>query len=147
MATTSHDAFRRRQARLGWGLSAPALVVIAAVTIFLGFFLTFGPQFILGYLGMPRRYASYPPEWQTLNVFSTAGATIMGFGYMLTAGYLLWSLRYGPIAGPNPWRAAGLEWRTASPPPTQNFLVRPSVDHEAYNYGEIDATEQQPTTS
>ncbi len=105
---------------------------IAAVLIFVGFFFTFGPQFILGYLGMPRRYAAYPPEWQALNVCSTAGATVMAAGYFLTAIYLLWSLKYGKIASSNPWRAAGLEWQTASPPITENFLVTPIVDHEAY---------------
>jgi len=112
---------------------------IAAVTIFIGFFFTFGPQFILGYMGMPRRYAAYPPEWQVLNVFSTAGATVMAAGYFLTAIYLLWSLKYGKVAGANPWRAAGLEWQTTSPPIPQNFAVTPIVDYEAYNYEEIDA--------
>jgi cytochrome c oxidase subunit 1 len=116
---------------------APAKV--AAILIFVGFFFTFGPQFILGYLGMPRRYAAYPPEWQVLNVFSTAGATVMGMGYFLTAMYLLWSLKYGAVASSNPWNAAGLEWQTSSPPITQNFLTVPIVDHEAYNYEEIDA--------
>ncbi len=115
---------------------------VAAVTIFIGFFFTFMPQFILGYLGMPRRYAAYPPEWQTLNVFSTAGATIMGMGFFLTAAYLLWSLRYGEIATENPWKASGLEWQTSSPPITQNFLTVPTVDHEAYNYEKIDAAER-----
>lgn len=110
---------------------------LAAVTIFIGFFFTFMPQFILGYLGMPRRYAYYPPEWQTLNVFSTAGATVMALGYFLTAAYLLWSLRYGPRATSNPWGAAGLEWQTASPPPSYNFSRTPIVDHEAYNYEQI----------
>lgn len=112
---------------------------IAAVTIFIGFFFTFGPQFILGYMGMPRRYASYPPEWQVLNVFSTAGATVMAAGYFLTAIYLLWSLRYGQRASSNPWNAAGLEWQTSSPPIAQNFLQTPVVMHEAYNYDQIDA--------
>ncbi len=112
---------------------------LAAVTIFIGFFFTFGPQFILGYLGMPRRYAAYPPEWAVLNIFSTAGATVMAVGYMLTVVYLVWSLKYGKIAGPNPWRAAGLEWHTSSPPITENFGVVPVVDYEAYNYHEIDA--------
>jgi heme/copper-type cytochrome/quinol oxidase subunit 1 len=60
---------------------------VAALLIFVGFFFTFGPQFILGYMGMPRRYAMYPPEWQMLNVMSTAGATVMGFGYLLTMMY------------------------------------------------------------
>jgi cytochrome c oxidase subunit 1 len=112
---------------------------VAAVIIFVGFFFTFVPQFILGYLGMPRRYASYPSEWQALNVFSTAGATVMASGYFLTLIYLLWSLRWGKIAGSNPWNAAGLEWQTASPPIKENFLEIPLVTYEAYNYKEIDA--------
>src|SRR5204863_5958 len=94
---------------------------IAAVTIFLGFNLTFFPQFILGYLGMPRRYWQYPPEFQVLNVLSTAGSTILAVGYLLPMVYFLWSMRYGKIADANPWGAAGLEWMTSSPPPTFNF--------------------------
>ncbi len=106
----------------------------AAFTIFLGFNLTFFPQFILGYLGMPRRYHSYPPEFQTLNVMSTAGASILAVGYVLPLFYLLWSLRYGRDAGPNPWPATGLEWQTSSPPPVHNFDKMPVVTREAYSY-------------
>ena len=112
---------------------------IAVVTIFVGFFFTFVPQFVLGYLGMPRRIGSYPGEWQALNVFSTAGATVMGAGYFFIGLYLVWSLRRGKKATSNPWNAAGLEWQTASPPITQNFPEIPVIDHEAYNYDEIDA--------
>src|SRR5882762_8830942 len=71
------------------------LARIAAVTLFLGFNLTFFPQFILGYLGMPRRYHTYPPEFQVLNVLSTAGASILALGYLLPMMYLTWSMRYG----------------------------------------------------
>jgi cytochrome c oxidase subunit 1 len=122
------------------------LAKIAAVMIFLGFFFTFGPQFVLGYLGMPRRYAAYPAEWQALNVFSTAGATVMAAGYFLTAIYLTWSLFYGEKATDNPWNAAGLEWTTSSPPMTTNFITVPHVDHEAYNYDEIDAKLREEQT-
>jgi cytochrome c oxidase subunit I len=108
---------------------------IAAVLVFAGFILTFGPQFILGYLGMPRRYAVYPPEFQTLNVLSSAGASILAVGYVIPLIYFIWSARYGPVAGPNPWGAKGLEWTTASPPPTENFAVTPVVTEEAYAYG------------
>ena len=101
---------------------------------FIGFNLTFFPQFILGYLGMPRRYHAYPPEFQVLNVFSTAGATVLGVGYLLPMLYLTWSLKYGAIAGDNPWQATGLEWQTQSPPLTENFLETPIVDYEAYDY-------------
>ena len=107
---------------------------LAALIIFIGFNLTFFPQFVLGYLGMPRRYHTYPPEFQVLNVMSSAGASILGVGYLLPLIYLIWSLRYGPIAGPNPWRATGLEWQTSSPPPTDNFLETPVVTDEPYNY-------------
>jgi len=108
---------------------------IAAVLVFAGFILTFGPQFILGYLGMPRRYAVYPPEFQALNVLSSAGASILALGYIIPLIYLIWSARYGPVAGPNPWGAKGLEWTTASPPPAENFEVTPVVTEEAYAYG------------
>jgi len=110
---------------------------VAAIIIFVGFNLTFFPQFILGYLGMPRRYAVYPPEFQTLNVISTAGASILGLGYVIPLIYLAWSARYGPIAGPNPWNATGLEWTTASPPPTHNFEETPVVTEEPYGYDRI----------
>ncbi len=110
------------------------LARLSAVTIFLGFNLTFFPQFILGYLGMPRRYAAYPPEFQMLNILSTAGATILGVGYLMPLFYLLWSWKYGKKAPANPWRATGLEWKTPSPPPTHNFEETPVVTWRAYDY-------------
>jgi cytochrome c oxidase subunit 1 len=110
---------------------------VAAVVLFFGFNLTFFPQFLLGYLGMPRRYYAYAPEFQVYNVMSTAGASILALGYLLPLFYLLWSLRYGPQAGPNPYKAAGLEWQTSSPPPKDNFEKTP-IAGEPYNYGEMD---------
>lgn len=107
---------------------------IAAVMIFLGFNLTFFPQFLLGYLGMPRRYHSYGEGFQFLHVMSSAGSAILAVAYILPFFYLIWSLRYGPIADDDPWEAAGLEWRTSSPPPTHNFTEIPIVDFEAYEY-------------
>jgi cytochrome c oxidase subunit 1 len=111
---------------------------IAAAILFIGFNLTFFPQFVLGYLGMPRRYHVYPPEFQVLNVMSTAGASILGLGYLLPLLYLIWSLRYGPVASANPWKATGLEWQTPSPPPTENFTHTPVVTQEAYDYASFD---------
>ncbi|MBW3621812.1 MAG: cytochrome c oxidase subunit I [Armatimonadetes bacterium] len=106
----------------------------SAIIIFLGFNLTFFPQFIVGYQGMPRRYATYAPEFQVLNVLSSAGASILAVGFMLPFFYLLWSLKNGKIAGPNPFNATGLEWQTPSPPPTLNFDRTPVVTIGPYAY-------------
>jgi cytochrome c oxidase subunit 1 len=106
----------------------------AAIIIFFGFNLTFFPQFILGWLGMPRRYHSYPPEFQIWNVLSSGGAAILAIGYLMPLFYLGWSLFYGERAGANPWRATGLEWRTSSPPPTHNFARTPVVKRGPYEY-------------
>ncbi len=111
----------------------------AALMIFVGFNLTFFPQFLLGYLGMPRRYHAYPEEFQVLNVMSTAGASILAVGYVIPLVYLVWSLRYGKVAGANPWTARGLEWQTPSPPPTLNFEQTPVVTAEAYDYASEEA--------
>jgi cytochrome c oxidase subunit 1 len=107
---------------------------LSALVIFVGFNLTFFPQFILGYLGMPRRYHSYPEEFQVLNVMSTAGASILALGYALPMAYFLWSLKWGERAPANPWGAKGLEWETTSPPPTDNFEVQPVVTQPAYAF-------------
>jgi len=115
------------------------LARIAGLIVFLGFNLTFFPQFVLGYLGMPRRYHAYPEEFQVLNVLSTAGASVLGVGYLLPLLYLTWSLRYGARAPANPWGAAGLEWQTTSPPPTENFATTPIVTRDAYDYHEASA--------
>jgi len=107
---------------------------LSALIIFIGFNLTFFPQFLLGYLGMPRRYAAYPDEFQVLNVMSSAGASILGVGYLIPMIYFIWSMRYGPYAGSNPWDAKGLEWTISSPPPTENFARTPQVTEEVYPY-------------
>ena len=109
----------------------------SAVIVFVGFNLTFFPQFVLGYMGMPRRYHAYPAEelsWQVLNVLSSAGASILGIGLLLPLIYLTYSALKGRPAGPNPWGAYGLEWETTSPPPTANFEVTPIVTKPAYYY-------------
>jgi len=116
---------------------------LSALIVFVGFNMTFFPQFLLGFLGMPRRYQAYPPEFQVLHVFSTAGASILGIGYLLPMVYFVWSLRSGKAAGNNPWNAAGLEWTTQSPPTTYNFDETPVVTWEAYNYDEIDKKPQE----
>jgi cytochrome c oxidase subunit 1 len=118
----------------GWGR-------FSALVIFVGFNLTFFPQFLLGTLGMPRRYAAYPadePIWQVLNVMSTAGASILAAGLLIPGIYFIWSMRYGKFAPANPWPATGLEWRTPSPPPTENFITTPVVTWEAYEYRPVE---------
>ena len=110
------------------------LAKLSALLIFVGFNLTFFPQFILGYLGMPRRYHVYPSEWQVFNVLSSAGASVLAVGYALPVFYFLYSLVKGEVAGNNPWGATGLEWTTQSPPLPENFRAQPVVHEEAYDY-------------
>jgi cytochrome c oxidase subunit 1 len=110
---------------------------VSAVLVFAGFNLTFFPQFLLGYMGMPRRYHVYPPEFQVFNVLSSAGASVLGLGLLLPAIYLTYSLKYGAAAPPNPWGATGLEWQTQSPPISENFEVTPVVTTEAYDYSTV----------
>ena len=111
---------------------------ISAVIIFVGFNFTFFPQFILGYLGMPRRYYAYVPEFQVLHVLSSGGALVLGVGFILPLFYLTWSIKYGKKAPNNPWMAYGLEWQTSSPPPTENFTFDPVVTTEAYEYEHVE---------
>ncbi|MFZ4627836.1 MAG: cytochrome c oxidase subunit I [Blastocatellia bacterium] len=115
---------------------------LSAVIIFVGFNFTFFPQFILGYLGMPRRYYAYVPEFQVLHVLSSAGALVLGVGFLMPLFYLAWSIKYGKPAPNNPWTAVGLEWQTASPPPTENFTYDPVVKHEAYEFEHVEEIRQ-----
>jgi cytochrome c oxidase subunit 1 len=116
-------------------LYSEAWARFAAILMFFGFNMTFFPQYVLGYLGMPRRYHAYPPQFQTLNILSSAGASILAVAYLIPVIYLGWSLFRGARAGNNPWGARGLEWQTTSPPPKGNFLERPVVQ-KAYAYDE-----------
>lgn len=107
---------------------------MAALMIFVGFNATFFPQFIVGYLGMPRRYAVYPEEFQFWHVLSTMGATLLGLGYAMPGVYLVLSLFNGKKAPANPWGAVGVEWLADSPPNPHNFHETPIVTWEAYEY-------------
>src|ERR671912_665790 len=106
----------------------------AALLVFVGFNLTFFPQFLVGYLGMPRRYHMYPPEFQVFNVLSTAGATVLAVGYLMPMVYFTYSIFRGENAPANPWGAKGVEWGIASPPPTGNFSGTPIVTHGTHQY-------------
>ncbi|MCC7237012.1 MAG: cbb3-type cytochrome c oxidase subunit I [Bryobacterales bacterium] len=107
---------------------------ISAIFVFLGFNLTFFPQFLAGYLGMPRRYHAYPEEFQIWNIMSSAGAVVLAIGYTLPMIYFTWSIFAGKKAPANPWGAKGLEWTIPSPPPMENFETIPVVTEEAYAY-------------
>ena len=117
----------------------------AAIVIFVGFNLTFFPQFQMGVHGSLRRYHFYAQQFEVFHIMSTAGASVMGMGYMLLAGYLVWSLKFGKIAPANPWKARGLEWEIPSPPPTENFVIEPVVVHEAYAYDFASETSERPS--
>jgi cytochrome c oxidase subunit 1 len=110
-----------------WGLFSAAMV-------FIGFNLTFVPQFLLGNAGMPRRYYSYPERYHALNVVSSCGAYLLGLGLVLTLGYLIVSLVRGERAPDNPWGSRGFEWRSPSPPPVHNFVVPFDPARGPYSY-------------
>ncbi|HVZ88654.1 MAG TPA: cbb3-type cytochrome c oxidase subunit I [Polyangia bacterium] len=107
---------------------------LAATAVFLGFLLTFFPQFLLGNMGMPRRYYAYPPRFQFLHVLSTGGAWLLGGAVLIAIGNLLAALKWGPKAPPNPWHSRGFEWLTSSPPPKHNFATTPRLDFSPYDY-------------
>jgi cytochrome c oxidase subunit 1 len=109
-----------------------------ALLVFIGFNMTFFNQFIIGQQGMPRRYATYVPQFQQQHVMSTIGAYILGLGLLWTAIYLLRSLKTGAQAPDNPWDGASLEWLTQSPPIEHNFHGQPRADTDPYNFPQID---------
>jgi cytochrome c oxidase subunit I len=111
----------------GWGITAAAFIIF-------GFNATFIPQFLAGNAGAPRRYFMYDSEFWMLNVASTAGATLQALGFLIIFINLGFALARGAIAGDNPWGASGLEWKTTSPPPKENFAETPIVDEDAYTY-------------
>jgi cytochrome c oxidase subunit 1 len=120
------------------------LAKATAILVFLGFNLTFFPQFIIGFMGMPRRYHYYyfAPEYQAYHIMSTLGATVLGLSLILPAFYLTKSLINGPRASANPWGAHGLEWNTTSPPPPHNFEETPIVTDEVYDFDPVLEYEQ-----
>jgi cytochrome c oxidase subunit 1 len=115
---------------------------IAWALVFVGFNVTFFTQFMLGSQGMPRRYATYLPEFQTYHVISTVGSYIMAAGFFLTAYYLLRSLVDGRKAPANPWGGRSLEWQCASPPPFDNFSEQPTVG-DCYDFSVLEWDEEE----
>ncbi len=115
--------------------------LLTSAGVFLGFLITFTPQFLLGNMGMPRRYFSYPPRFQWLNVLSTGGAYLLGMALVLALVNLLLAMKWGKPAGRNPWHSRSFEWLTESPPVKHNFSSTPvMIDRTAYDY---DLTEEE----
>jgi cytochrome c oxidase subunit I len=108
---------------------------IAALLVFIGFNLTFFPQFILGSQGMPRRYYSYLDEYTFLHQLSTIGSFVLAVGLFIILFYMLHSLFRGAKAPANPWGGTTLEWtHTTSPPDPHNFHRTPLVTRGAYDF-------------
>jgi cytochrome c oxidase subunit 1 len=107
---------------------------VTFVFIFVGFNVTFFPQFVLGSMGMPRRYYDYLPEYASLNRISSIGAWTIGVGFLIALGVIIHGIFRGEKASANPWGAKTLEWQTASPPPHENFLTEPTVTAGPYEY-------------
>ena len=108
--------------------------LLTSACVFAGFVLTFLPQFLLGNAGMPRRYYSYPAQYQWLNVLSTGGAFLLAGALVLTLVNLVVALFWGERAGKNPWGARSFEWNSPSPPPTHNFLISPVITRGPYDF-------------
>ena len=110
---------------------------VAAIGVFIGFNLTFLPQFVMGSRGMPRRYWDYDPEFQIFHQLSTVGAFLLGLSLFGVVCYLMWSLKYGTKAPQNPWGGTTLEWDAPTPPTVFNFPEPPEV-RELYNYDDLE---------
>ncbi len=123
------------------------LAKIACGIIFVGFNITFVPQFIMGSQGMPRRYATYVDEFHGYHQVSTIGAMILGSGVALMVYYLVASLLQRKPAMENQWGGVTLDWQTPTPPPLENFYAPPKVTHEVYDYSTLDLkTLQRPVS-
>jgi len=107
---------------------------LSFIFIFIGFNVTFFPQFILGSMGMPRRYFDYLPEFEPLNRISSIGAYIIGIGFLIALYTLIHSFFRGEDAPDNPWGGKTLEWTTQTPPPHENFKTIPTVTEGPYEY-------------
>lgn len=108
---------------------------VSCAFVFVGFNLTFIPQFILGVQGMTRRYHDYYAQYASGNFASTVGSWLIGFGVLNMLIYLIWSSLKGAKASANPWEGRTLEWHTSSPPPEHNFESEPTISEGPYEYG------------
>ena len=121
--------------------------VVASSLVFLGFLGTFVPQFLLGNMGMPRRYFVYPARMQPLHVASTVGSWALAAGMLLTLVYLLASFRRPADAPANPWHSRGFEWLSGTPPSEHNFAEPPDyTDRDPHDYWRVGEAEPVPVT-
>jgi cytochrome c oxidase subunit 1 len=107
----------------------------ACLVMVVGFNVTFFSMFILGYKGMPRRWAEYPVQFQSLHIVATVGSWILAAGILAMAWNFARSLYRGEAAPANPWGGLTLEWAVPSPPPTENFSEIPTVSDWPYSFG------------
>jgi cytochrome c oxidase subunit 1 len=114
---------------------------ICGIGVFVGFNLTFLPQFVMGSRGMPRRYWDYDPHYQLYHQLSTIGALVLGISLFITVVYLIASFWNGKKAPRNPWGGTTLEWQCPTPPTLYNF-EKPPVLHELYNYDDLVEVEE-----
>ncbi|MFC2133735.1 cytochrome c oxidase subunit I [Bacteroidota bacterium] len=110
---------------------------IGVALFFVAFNVLYFPKFIMGYMGMPRRYYDYLPEFEPLQIVSTIGSWLMGITLIIVFGNLIHALFKGKKSVPNPWGGVTLEWHTQSPPPLENFDVIPTVKHEPYDFSQL----------
>ncbi|MDR8390014.1 cytochrome c oxidase subunit I [Aliifodinibius sp. S!AR15-10] len=110
------------------------LAKIACFLIFVGFNVTFLPQFVMGAQGMPRRYYNYVEQFTAYHQVSTVGSFILGIGFLMVVYYLIRSIYKGKNAGANPWGSRALEWQIPSPAPPHNFEYTPVIVHGPYDY-------------
>lgn len=113
------------------------LARISVATFFIGFMLLYFPKFIMGYMGMPRRYYDYLPQFAQLQLISTIGSWILSGTIFFIVGYLLHALFKGPKAPSNPWGGVTLEWHIQSPPIMENFKTIPTITHEPYDFSQL----------
>jgi cytochrome c oxidase subunit 1 len=107
---------------------------ISCLLVFVGFNVTFLPQFVMGAQGMPRRYFNYIDQFQPFHQVSTIGSFILGLGFLLVMYNLIASIFKGQKASSNPWGSRALEWQVASPAPPHNFEHTPVLIHGPYDY-------------
>ena len=104
----------------------------SVVLFLIGFNVLYFPMFIMGYLGMPRRYYDYLPEFKIYHQISTVGSWILVTAILIMIINLIIALKKGKKADNDPWGGTTLEWKIPSPPPLENFEVEPEVTKGPY---------------